>query len=108
MCPLFRGSTVYVQCIIILWQAFFPPKEDSLSINGQILPLRLLLTLGAHAQEGYATCLVCVCLCVSVPTLASTAFVSTVQVRYVRLLFRLYSILNSWIFNKAFRSKVMV
>ena len=62
------------------------------------------LTLGAHAQEGYGTCPVCVC--VSVPTLASTMFVSTVQVRYVRLSFRLYSIFNLWIFDKAFRSKV--
>ena len=49
-----------------------------------------LLTLGAHAQEDYGTCLVRVCM--SVTTLASTAFVSTFQVRYVRLLFRLFSI----------------
>ena len=35
----------------------------------------ILLTLGAHAQEGYCSCLVCVCVCVcvclSVTTLAS-------------------------------------
>ena len=61
-----------------------------------------LLALGVHMQEGYGTCFVCV----SVPTLASTSFVSTVQVRYIRLLFRLYSIFNSWIFDKAFRSRL--
>ena len=72
-----------------------------------------LLTLGAHAQEGYGTCLVyvsvcvCVCVCVSVTILASTSFVSTFQIRYVQLSFRLYSIFNSWIFDKTFRSKVM-
>ena len=33
----------------------------------------------------------------SVPTLASTSFVSTVQVRYVWLSFRLYLVFNSWI-----------
>ena len=38
----------------------------------------------------YLSCVcVCVCVCVSVTTLASTLFVSTVQLRYVRLLFRL-------------------
>ena len=26
----------------------------------------LSLTLGAHAQEGYGSCLVCLCVCVSV------------------------------------------
>ena len=46
------------------------------------------LTIGVHAQEGYGY-LSCVCVCVSIRTLASTAFVSAFQVRYVRLLFRL-------------------
>ena len=41
------------------------------------------LTLGAHAQEGYGTCLVCVSVCLSVTTLALTSFVSTVQVWYI-------------------------
>ena len=48
------------------------------------------------------------CMCVSVPTLASTLFVSTFQVRYIRLSFRLFSIFNSWIFDKTFQSNVMV
>ena len=26
----------------------------------------ILITLGAHAQEGYCSCLVCVCVCVCV------------------------------------------
>ena len=72
---------------------------------------KVSLTLGAHAQEGYGTCLVyvsvCVCVCVSVTILASTSFVSTFQIRYVQLSFRLYSIFNSWILDKTFRSKVM-
>ena len=40
-----------------------------------------LLTLGAHAQKGYGTCLVCVSVCVSVclsvTTPAPTSLVST-------------------------------
>ena len=39
----------------------------------------------------YLSC-VSVCTCVPVPTLASTSFVSTCQVRYVRLSFRLFLI----------------
>ena len=61
------------------------------------------LTLGAHVQERYGTCLVCL----SVSTLASTSFLSMVQVRYIQLTFRLFLILNSWIFDKTVRSKVM-
>ena len=40
-----------------------------------------LLTLGAHAQEGYCSCLVCVCVsvCLSVTTLAATSFVFTLK-----------------------------
>ena len=36
-----------------------------------------LVTLGVHAQEGYSTCLVCVCL--SVTTLSATSVVSTLK-----------------------------
>ena len=35
------------------------------SVQG-LLHCAVLLTLGAHAQEGYGTCLVCLSLCVSV------------------------------------------
>ena len=35
--------------------------------------LPVLLTLGAHAQEGYSTCLVCVCVCVCVYSSANNA-----------------------------------
>ena len=68
-----------------------------------------LLTLGAHAQEGYGTCLVCVCMsvCLSVTTLAATAVVSTLKMRYVGVYLRLFLLFNLWIFDKSFRSEVM-
>ena len=58
----------------------------------------ILLTLGAHAQEGYCSCLVCVCVCVcvcvsvclSVTTLAATSFVFTLKNRYVGVCYRLF------------------
>ena len=43
------------------------------------------LTLGVHAQESYGTCLVYICVCMSVTTLTSTLFISTVQARYVKI-----------------------
>ena len=61
----------------------------------------LLLTLGAHAQEGYCSCLVCVCVsvclsvclcvCLSVTTLAATSFVFTLKSRYVGVCYRLFT-----------------
>ena len=50
------------------------------------------LTLGAHAQEGYGTCLVCVCVCVcvSVCTPAPTTLVSTLKMGYVGVYLRLF------------------
>ena len=67
-----------------------------------------------HAQEGYGTCLVCVCecvcvsVCLSVTTLSATSVVSTLKMRYVGVCFRLFSVFNWWIFDKSFRSEVMV
>ena len=71
-------------------------------------------TLGAHAQEGYGTCVcvrvrvctyVCVCVvCLFVRTPAPTSLVSTLKMRYVGVYLRLF---NAWIFDKSFRSKVM-
>ena len=40
-----------------------------------------ILSLGAHAQEGYGTCLVCLSVCLSVCTLAPTSLVSTIDSR---------------------------
>ena len=65
----------------------------------------VLLTLGAHAQEGYGTCLVCVC--VSVCTPAPTTLVSTLKMGYVGVYLRLFLLFYVWIFDKSFRSKVM-
>ena len=67
------------------------------------------LTLGAHAQEGYGTCLVCayVCVCVSVCTPAPTTLVSTLKMGYVGVYLRLFLLCYVWIFDKSFRSKVM-
>ena len=68
-----------------------------------------LLTLGAHAQEGYCSRLVCVCVCVpvclSVTTLVATSFVFTLKSRYVGVCYRLFLDFNSWIFEKSFHSK---
>ena len=69
------------------------------------MQLDTYLTLGAHAQEGYGSCLVCVCLFVT--TLTATSLVSTLKMRYVRVCLRLFSVFNSWIVDKTFRSEVM-
>ena len=70
-----------------------------------------LSTLGAHAQEGYGSCLVClsvcVCVCLSVTTLSATSVVSTLKVRYGGVCLRLFSVFNLWIFDKSFRAEVM-
>ena len=108
-------SSAYSICIqrkVLTFRRQNPTPSAAISLDGQAfrcrqihvhahiyIPMhtrtRYLITLGAHAQEGYGTCL-CVCVCLSVcTTLASTSFVSTFQVRYVRLSFRLYSIFNS-------------
>ena len=73
------------------------------------------LTLGAHAQEGYGTCLVCVSVCVSVCmsvcvsvcTPAPTSLVSALKIRYAGVYLRLFSVFNSWIFDKSFHSEDM-
>ena len=51
----------------------------------------------------------CVCpsVCLSVTALAATAIVSTCNQRHLRHYYRLFLDFNSWIFEKAFRSKVM-
>ena len=60
---------------------------------------------------------VCVCtlhvcmymyVCATVTTLASISFVSTFQARYmyIQLLFRLFLINNSWLFDNTFHSRV--
>ena len=46
-------------------------------------------------------------MCVSVTTLAATSVISTLKMRYVGVCLRLFSVFNSWIFDKFFRSKVM-
>ena len=65
------------------------------------------MCLGAHAQEGYSSCPVCLSVCLSVMTFLATSFVSTLEFRYVRVYYRLFLIFNSWVFDKPFRSEVM-
>ena len=67
------------------------------------------LTLGTHAQEGYGSCLVCVCMsvCLFVTTRAATSIVSMLKMRYVGVCLSLFSVFNSWIFDKFFRSEVI-
>ena len=54
-----------------------------------------VLTLGAHVQEGYSTCVCAVCLsvCLSVCTPAPTTLVSTLKMRYVGVYLRLFLLL---------------
>ena len=65
--------------------------------------LSLVITLGAHAQKGYGTMSVCL----SVTSPAPTSLVSTLKVRYVGVYPRLFSLFNSWIFDKSYCSEVM-
>ena len=50
---------------------------------------------------------VCMSVCLSVTTLAATAFVSTDKARYLRLSFRVFFIFIIWIFEKTFYLKIM-
>ena len=61
------------------------------------------------AVVGLCVC-VCVCVCVyrSVTALAASASVYTCNQRYSRVFLRLFLDFDSWIFEKPFRSKVMV
>ena len=67
------------------------------------------LTLGAHAQEGHGTCLVCVWggVDLSVTTPVPTSLISTFKKRYVGV-YLLFLLFNVWNFDKSFRSEVMV
>ena len=61
--------------------------RDDTMYHNLILPTSFL-TLSAHVQEGYGTCLsvclsVSLCICLSVTTLAATSFVLTLEIRYV-------------------------
>ena len=51
--------------------------------------------------------LFCVCVCMSVSTLAATSVVSRLKMRYVGFYLRLFSVFNLWIFDKTFRSKLL-
>ena len=51
---------------------------------------------------------VCLSVCLSVTALAATAFVSACNEWHLRHYYRLFLDLSSWIFEKTFRSKVMV
>ena len=83
--------------VIALYLSFQQNLVQSLTGHGSPL-----LTLGAHAQEGYGTCPVCLCVCVSlsVMTFSATSFVSTLESRYIRVDYRLFLIFNLWIFDK--------
>ena len=80
------------------------------------------LTLGAHAQEGYSSCPVCLSVCLSIDNIYSVTGVYIIyglsvcydffgyivrEFRYVQVYYRLFLIFNSWIFDKPFRSEVM-
>ena len=75
--------------------------------------LTCIINIGAHAQEGYCSCFVCVCVsvclsvCQFVTALAATSFVFTLKSRYVGVSYRPFLDFNSWIFEKTFHSKVM-
>ena len=58
-------------------------------------------------REGYCSCLVCVCVYLSVPALAASASVEDSKQRYSRVSLRLFLDFDSWIFEKPFRSKVI-
>ena len=63
-----------------------------------------LLTLGARACVCVCVC-ICLSVCLSVTTLAATSFLFTLKSRYVGICYRF--LINSWIFEKTFHSKVM-
>ena len=61
------------------------------------------LTLGAHAQEGYSTCPVCLSVCLLPLSCQHRSFLRSKYGTYGTRL----GIFNAWIFEKTFRWKVM-
>ena len=55
------------------------------SYDSEFQQSTILLTLGAHAQEGYSSCFVCLSVCLSVTTLAAASFSSMIKLRYAGL-----------------------
>ena len=56
----------------------------------------------------YVRTYVCMSVSLSVTTLAAaTSIISTLKMRYGGVYLRLYLVVNSWIFDKAFHSEVM-
>ena len=57
-----------------------------------------------------AVLVLCVCLsvCLCVDQRLYTSLVFTLKIRYVGVYLRLFSVFYSWIFDKSFRSGVMV
>ena len=89
------------------------PKHPTKLTSGQASASRelcwLLLTLGAHAQEGYSSLSVCLCVsvCLSVPTLGGYSFIYGFKVRYQRLVHDTPQVFNSWISLEVFCLRVM-
>ena len=77
------------------------PSLPITSVSPDVLPQVFNPRHACAGRLRYLSCVLCVCVYMSVSvcltTLASTSFVSTFQVRYVRLSFRLFLIFNSWI-----------
>ena len=114
MCLLVVRAQRSSQCIHPAWSClppfYYHPYIPSLDFSFYLsfrctlhiytvycLGLFLLLTLGAHAQEGYGSCLVCLCVCLSV--CYHLIVVSTVQLRCVRHFLRLFFFLTR-VFSK--------
>ena len=60
-------------------------------------------------SEDYGSLLTkfCQSVCMSVTTLVKASLDFTLRKRYIQYCYRIFLVLSSWIFEKAFRSKVM-
>ena len=71
-----------------------------------LLLVYTLLTLRAHAQEGYGSCFVSLSVCLSVTTLAAASFSSTIKLRYAGLHLSFSSFLTCRFSQKFFVQKL--
>ena len=99
----FTAFTCNFKCIIWVLSCIIVHN----SYDSEFQQSTILLILGAHAQEGYSSCFVCLSVCLSVTTLAAASFSSTIKLRYAGLQLSILFIFNSWIFQKMLHSKVM-
>ena len=108
--PFFHHYTLYHTPLSdperIINSLLFASSDIFVYANCPYFQCHAIVWLAVHKTLNFELCtyLLCVSVCLSVTALAAAAFVSACNQRHLRNLLLDF---NSWIFEKAFRSKVM-